>query len=164
MLRRTQGAAPITVPPADWAFADCASKPFPGTPDPSKLCVKGGFHPDSEYLLVYTAKDPLVHGIGLAAVRDFISFLRYGDPQVSNPLEGAFDNVLKAYQSAREITLRRLYLDTMQDVLSSGGALVVDDKLKGLVPYLPLGFPPPPAAPARPAPASPTQGQVGASR
>ena len=29
-----------------------------------KMCVKGGFDPASEYVLVYTAKDPLVLGIG----------------------------------------------------------------------------------------------------
>jgi len=66
-----------------------------------------------------------------------------------------FDNVLKAYQQAKEVTLRRLYLDTMTDVLSHAQPLVVDDKLKGLVPLLPLNLPAP--APARaPTPASPT--------
>src|SRR5271166_4048585 len=64
-----------------------------------------------------------------------------------------FNNVLKAYQSAKDVTLRRLYLDTMQDVLSHSQPLVVDDKLKGLVPFLPLNIPPPAPA-ATPAPAS----------
>ena len=49
-----------------------------------------------------------------------------------------FDSVLKAYQAAKEVTLRRLYLDTMTEVLSRSQPLVVDDKLKGLVPFLPL--------------------------
>ncbi|MDB5403640.1 MAG: HflK protein, partial [Rhodopila sp.] len=31
-----------------------------------------------------------------------------------------FDSVLKAYQAAKDVTLRRMYLDTMQDVLSHG--------------------------------------------
>jgi len=48
----------------------------------------------------------------------------------------------------------------MEDVLSHAQALVVDDKLKGLVPFLPLSLPPPapahPAAGAAPAPV-PTQ-------
>ena len=30
----------------------------------------------------------------------------------------AFDAVLKAYQAAKDVTLRRMYLDTMQDILS----------------------------------------------
>jgi len=80
LLRRTAQTADQTpVPAADWAFADCKSKPFPGTPDPSKICLKDGFDPASEYVLVYTAKDPLVLGIGFAATRDLNSFLRYAD-------------------------------------------------------------------------------------
>jgi membrane protease subunit HflK len=52
-----------------------------------------------------------------------------------------FDVVLAAYQQAKDITLRRMYLDAMQSVLSHAKALVVDDKLKGLVPFLPLNIP-----------------------
>jgi modulator of FtsH protease HflK len=72
-----------------------------------------------------------------------------------------FDSVLKAYQAAKDVTLRRMYLDTMQDVLSHGQPLVVDDKLKGLVPFLPLNIPPPaPVVPAAPA----SSASVGANR
>src|SRR5262249_9177134 len=28
---------------SDWAFADCRTTPFPGTPDPSRVCAKNGF-------------------------------------------------------------------------------------------------------------------------
>jgi modulator of FtsH protease HflK len=57
--------------------------------------------------------------------------------------------------------LRRMYLDTMSDVLAHGQPLVVDDKLKGLVPFLPLNVPPPkPATPAPPPPSA----AVGANR
>lgn len=65
-----------------------------------------------------------------------------------------FDSVLKAYQAAKDVTLQRMYLDTMQDVLSHSQSLIIDDKLKGLVPYLPLNLPPPqkPAAPASSSP------------
>jgi hypothetical protein len=62
---------------ADWAFADCASVPFPGTPHPGHLCLKNGFDPSLLYELRYTVKDPLVLGLGLAATRDLNSFLRY---------------------------------------------------------------------------------------
>jgi hypothetical protein len=92
LLRRTSpGASPMPVPAAEWAFADCATTPFPGTPDPAKVCVKGGFDPASEYVVTYTAKDPLVLGIGFAATRDLQSFLRYGerdDAGAPNPLAG----------------------------------------------------------------------------
>ncbi len=54
-----------------------------------------------------------------------------------------FDSVLAAYQAAKDITLRRMYIDTMQDIMSHSQALVIDDKLKGLVPFLPINLPPP---------------------
>jgi len=80
LIRRSSPTAqPVTVPASDWAFADCTSTPFPGTPDPAKICAKAGFSPAFAYELVFTAKDPLVLGIGYAATRDLNSFLRYGD-------------------------------------------------------------------------------------
>ena len=80
LTRRTSpGATGVRIPATDWAFADCSKSPFPGTPEPLKICVKGGFDPESEYTLVFTAKDPLVLGIGYAATRDLTSFLRYAD-------------------------------------------------------------------------------------
>ena len=46
-----------------------------------------------------------------------------------------------AYQAAKDVTLRRMYIETMQDILTPPPTLVVDDKLKGLVPFLPLNLP-----------------------
>jgi hypothetical protein len=62
-----------------WAFADCAQTAFPGRPDPEKVCLKDGFDPASLYELTYVAKDPPVHGIGFAATRDLVAFLRRHD-------------------------------------------------------------------------------------
>jgi modulator of FtsH protease HflK len=74
-----------------------------------------------------------------------------------------FDVVLAAYRQAKDITLRRLYLDAMQSVLTHAKALIVDDKLKGLVPFLPLNVPAADAPPRPAAPAPPTgQPQAGA--
>lgn len=68
-----------TIPNSRWAFADCTSTPFPGVPDPTKVCLQGGFDTNHIYELVYTARNPTVAGIGFAATRDFISFLRNGN-------------------------------------------------------------------------------------
>ena len=73
------------LPHADWAFADCTTTPFPGSPDLTKLCVKGGFDPKLAYTLAFTAKNPPVLGIGFAATRDLVAFLRY-DASSANPL------------------------------------------------------------------------------
>jgi membrane protease subunit HflK len=81
-----------------------------------------------------------------------------------------FLSVLAQYQLAKDVTLRRMYIETMQDILTRSPTLVVDDKLKGLVPFLPLSLPAPgaarPAAPPGGTPstaASPGQ-QQGSSR
>src|SRR5258708_5893279 len=90
--RRNPDSGPNTlVPAADWAFADCTKAPFPGPPDPTKICAKSGFDPAALYELVFTAKDPLVLGIGYAATRDLNSFLRYAerdDSGAPNPVAG----------------------------------------------------------------------------
>jgi Alpha/beta hydrolase domain len=76
----------------DWAWADCRTVPFPGTPDPTRVCLKNGVDPTLLYQLVYTGKDPLVLGVGLAAERDVLSFFRYGAADSAgnaNPLAGS---------------------------------------------------------------------------
>jgi alpha/beta hydrolase family protein len=83
--------ASTIVPSTDWAFADCGAVAFPGKPDPTRLCLKNGFKPETVYELRYTAKDPLVLGIGLAATRDINSFFRYEKQDATgtpNPVAG----------------------------------------------------------------------------
>jgi hypothetical protein len=75
------------LPRGDWAFADCSATPFPGKADLTKLCVRGGFDPKLAYTFAFTAKDPKVLGIGFAATRDLVAFLRY-DNSPANPLAG----------------------------------------------------------------------------
>lgn len=65
-----------TIPNSDWAFADCSTTPFPGVPSTTKVCLKGNFDTNHIYELLYDAKNPMVLGLGFAATRDFISFLR----------------------------------------------------------------------------------------
>ena len=57
-----------------------------------------------------------------------------------------FLSVYQAYSLAKDVTLRRLYIETMQQILSTTPSVVVDDKLRGIVPYLPLDPAPPTAA------------------
>ncbi len=51
--------------------------------------LNGGFQPGKIYELVYAAKDPVVVGLGLAAVRDFLSYLKY-DPQSAAPVHRVY--------------------------------------------------------------------------
>ena len=86
------------IPNSQWAFADCTSVPFPGVPDPSKVCLQGGFDTNHIYELLYTAKNPMVMGLGFAATRDFISFLRSGNRDrhrdLENPLGDGIENAI----------------------------------------------------------------------
>src|SRR6266702_199908 len=69
--------ATAAVAATDWAFAKCsAENPFPGTPDPTQICLKNGFDPQLLYQVVFSAKDPPVLGIGFAAFRDVGSFFK----------------------------------------------------------------------------------------
>ena len=50
---------------------------------PTAINLKRGFQPGRIYQLTYTARDPIVVALGMAGIRDFLSYLR------DNPLEGA---------------------------------------------------------------------------
>jgi len=110
-----------------WAFADCSEVPFPGKPDPRKLCLKDGFDPAYLYELVYTAKDPKVHGIGFAATRDLNSYLRYGvqdDTGAVNPLRGRITAIVSQGNSQSGTFLRSfIHLGFNQD---ESGRIVFD--------------------------------------
>ena len=64
--------------------------------------------------------------------------------QVVNEAEGEasrFTAVLTEYQKAPEVTRKRLYLETMEDVLGDIDKIILDDAAggaQGIVPYLPL--------------------------
>jgi len=82
----------VKIASTDWAFATCEKTPFPGVPDPTHICLKNGFNSSLLYELQYTAKDPLVLGIGFAATRDLNSFFRYEKKDAAgtaNPVAGA---------------------------------------------------------------------------
>ena len=99
----------VTIPSADWAFADCSTTPFPGKPDSARICVKNGFDSALVYELQYTVKDPLVLGIGLAATRDLGSFFRYETADASgtpNPVAGRITHAISEGSSQSGTFLR----------------------------------------------------------
>jgi len=84
----------VEISSSDWAFANCATTPFPGTPSSTQICLRNGFDPNLAYELVYTAKDPLVLGVGMAAMRDVVSFFRHASAADGNPVGGAIEWVI----------------------------------------------------------------------
>src|SRR5258707_1155841 len=59
------------------------------TADPHYVHLNTGFVPGRIYELIYTAKNPPVVGVGLPAVRDFLSYLKY-DPQAAAPVKRVY--------------------------------------------------------------------------
>lgn len=53
---------------------------------------------------------------------------------------GRFDLVYQAYKKGREVTTKRLYLETMEEVLKNSNKVIMDSSAKGnnVLPYLPL--------------------------
>ncbi len=77
----------------------------------SHIHIPGGFEPGWIYERVYTGRDPLVLRLGHAAVRDFVSFLRYGEEDAAgrvNPLREQSGTIEKAYAWGRSQTGRCL--------------------------------------------------------
>lgn len=104
----------------DWAWAKCsAANPFPGTPDPTQICVKGGFNPKLLYQVIFTSNDAYVLGIGFAAFRDVASFFKYAtadDEGTPNPVGGGVQWTISRGQSQSGNFLRaQIHLGFTQD-------------------------------------------------
>ena len=67
-MRNGTDSAPRRIPAQDYSLA----------PGGHAVEMPAGFEAGMLYEFVYQGKDPVVAGAGLAAVRDFISFLKYG--------------------------------------------------------------------------------------
>jgi hypothetical protein len=76
-----------TIPRSEWSFAHVVDGQL--KTDPHYVHLNSGFVPGKIYELVYTAKNPAVVGVGLAAVRDFLSYLKY-DPQATAPVKRVY--------------------------------------------------------------------------
>lgn len=86
----------------DWSWGDCTRTPFPGERDSTRICLKHGADPALLYQLVYTARDPLVLMLGLAAFRDVGSFFRYEPHDAAgnaNPIAGTVRTMIATGQS-----------------------------------------------------------------
>jgi len=68
-------AARTVVPRGEWQFARLESGRV--VPDPTSIHMESGFEAGKIYELVYVAQNPRVVGLGLAAVRDMMSYAKY---------------------------------------------------------------------------------------
>ncbi len=86
------------IPATDWAFArleggegqDDQGHEIGIHPSDEHIHIPAGFEPDWIYELVYTARDPLVLGLGHAAVRDLVGHLRFAAQDLVGPIDRAY--------------------------------------------------------------------------
>lgn len=89
----------VPVPSTQWQFATL-SPTGEVTPSPSHCYLPDGIRPGWIYELVYTARDPVVMGLGFVGVRDLVSFLLHHDADdkgYPNPLKRDDTGIEKAY-------------------------------------------------------------------
>ncbi len=103
--------APRDVIPRDeWQFArEENGKPVPNH---THVFVNAGLVPGKIYEIVYPAKDPKLVGLGPAATRDLISYLKYGGAGKTSPLADLHRHIERAiaFGSSQSGRFLRTYL------------------------------------------------------
>lgn len=93
-VRENYGDKPQLVPASGWDYTDATLTAVKLTS--GNFGGPGSFGPTALYEFTYTAKNPLVAGLGFAAIRDFATFLRDAksdDKGVANPLSGNVERI-----------------------------------------------------------------------
>jgi hypothetical protein len=75
------------VPRTEWSFGHTVDGKL--TPSDRFLHLDSGFVPGKIYELVYVVQDPVVAGLGFAAVRDFVSWMKHS-PDAIAPVKVAY--------------------------------------------------------------------------
>ncbi len=130
-VRENYGDKPQVVPAADWYYTTtCAAQ----TDFFSPTCVKltagdfgapGTFGPTALYEFTYIAQNPNIAGLGLAAIRDFATFLRDAktdDNGIANPLAGDVKDIYTICSSQPCRTTRDFVLFGFNDADVPAGA------------------------------------------
>lgn len=96
-----------TIPREEWQFARLDGDRV--VEDPTSVHLAGGFEPGRIYDVVYVSENPPLAGLGLAAIRDAISMLKYGSAEELDIAIGAIDRAI-AFGSSQSGRLLRTYL------------------------------------------------------
>jgi hypothetical protein len=109
-----EDAPPVTIPRQQWSFARLEGDRV--VPDAASVYLASGFQPGKVYQVVYTTTGAPVIGLGLLAMRDIVSFLRYGTAGEGNPCAGQIQYAYSFGRSQSGRCLRHfLYLGLNQD-------------------------------------------------
>jgi Alpha/beta hydrolase domain len=130
-VRENYGDTPQVVPAAEWTYSTACTAQ---TDYFSPTCVKltagnfgapGTFGPTALYEFTYIAQNPNIAGLGLAALRDFATFLRDAktdDVGVANPLAGDVKDIYTICSSQPCRTTRDFVLFGFNDADVPAGA------------------------------------------
>lgn len=80
-VRDTRGGKRVLIPRTDWQFAATVDGKL--APSNRFIHLNGGFEPGRIYEYVYVVADPVVAGLGFAAVRDFASYVKHAPDSVT---------------------------------------------------------------------------------
>ena len=117
------------IPREAWSFVQ-----IEGEPHPHYVCLETGFEPGKVYQIVYTTRGSSIVGLGFAAVRDIVSFLKYAAATDGNPCAGTLDYAYAfgASQSGRFLR-QMIHLGLNED---EAGRMALD----GIIPHIAGGM------------------------
>ena len=110
-VRDQPDAEPRLIPRTRWGFARVADGRV--VPDPRHLWLEGGFERGRLYHVTYTAAGAAVRGLGMAALRDAVAWLKHGTEREGNPAARA---LRWAYAYGRSQTGRLLRTYVFDDL------------------------------------------------
>jgi hypothetical protein len=112
-----------------WSFVQ-----IEGEPHPYYICLESGFEAGKIYQVVYTTRGSSIVGLGFAAVRDILSFLKYASTTDGNPCAGTLDYAYAFGSSQSGRFLRQLiHLGLNED---EAGRMALD----GIIPHVAGGM------------------------
>ena len=80
-VRESRNATRTVIPRSDWQFAHTVDGKLVASD--RHIHLNGGFQPGKIYEYVYVVADPVIAGLGFAAVRDFASYAKHGGDGVA---------------------------------------------------------------------------------
>ena len=80
-IRDSREAKRTTIPRSEWQFAQSLDGKL--VPSNRHIHLNGGFKPGKIYEYVYVVQDPVVAGLGFAAIRDFASYAKHNPDAIA---------------------------------------------------------------------------------
>jgi len=97
------------IPRSQWKFA--IEEDGKVKPDSTHIYMEDGFEAGKIYELVYKSKDPPIVGLGLAAIRDIISYFKYTDNKILSVEKGVAAGVSQTGRFLRHFLYQHFNVD-----------------------------------------------------